>query len=257
MRFVGAALRCRRCYAWDTMPHSASPDWLDKTGYGVIGSFTLNGGEHVKAEIVDYDEETNELVVEPITSTEAHGHGERPTRAIAIDQVLSFDPEPRSSQTWLHSDPCRTAGFSFSRFTLLAGLFLGSTIGSLVLFITRMNSEPYRLQELSALPYTLAVVWLTFAAHRDAPRFLFSCPAVKPQLPHLMLRHVCFLMALCSLQTAALAVRPSLRAGWNLRDSRGETPFEITLLLLCFGLGFVEIYTSRSLLKRAHSDLNL
>jgi hypothetical protein len=137
---------------------------------------------------------------------------------------------------------------------VLTILFLGSTLGSLVLFGTLMNAEPYRLQELSAVSYTLAVVWVTFAAHRSAPRFLFSCPAVKPQLPTLLWRHLGFLVALFLLQTAALSFRLGLPAWWSSRDSKGGTPFETLLLLLCFALGFVEVYTSRSVLTRAHSD---
>jgi hypothetical protein len=135
-------------------------------------------------------------------------------------------------------------------------LFLGSTVGSLVLFVTLMNSRPYRLQELSAVSYTLSVTWLIFAAHRNAPRFLFSCPAVKPLLTTLLWRHISFLIALFLIQTAALSVRPGLPLWWSMRDSKGGNPFEVLLLFLCFGLGIAEVYTGRSLLKRAHSEFS-
>ncbi len=235
------------------MSNHASPDWLDKTGFGVVGRFTLDDGEEVTAEIIDYSEDTNELVVEPIVTRKLHSDGVQTMRSLEIDRVLSFVPEPPSAHVWPHSDPCRTGGSSFLRLAVLASLFLGSTIGSLVLFITWMNSEPYRLQELSAVSYTLAVIWLTFAAHRDAPRFRFSCPAVKSQLPSLLRRHIGFLLALFLLQTAALSIRLALPAWWSSQDSKGGTPFQAVLLLLCLGLGFVEVYTSRSILKRAHS----
>ena len=236
------------------MRRQASPDWLDKTGFGVIGRFTLNDGEDVTAKIVDYNEDSNELLVEPITTVETHGNDKQTTRAIAVDRVLAFAPELRSSHAWPHSDPGRTGRFSFARFTMLASLFLGSTFGSLVLFITLMNGEPYRLQELSAVSYTFAVVWLTFAAHRNAPRFLFSCPAVKSRLPTLLSRHIGFLVVLVLLQTAALSVRLRLPTWWISRDSKGGSPFQLLLLFLCCGLGLAEVYTGRSILKRAHSD---
>lgn len=236
-----------------TMPHQVSPDWLDKTGFGVVGRFTLNGDEHLTAEIVDYNESTNEIIVEPISTDEAGSYGKRTVRAIEIDHVLSFDPEPRSSYAWRQSDPCRTGGFSLPRFTVLTILFLSATVGSIVLFITLMNREPYRLQELSAVSYTLSVAWLTFAAHREAPRFLFSCPAVKPKLSTLIRRHIGFLLALFLLQTAALSTLPRLPAWWSSIDSRVGTPFETVLLLLCFGLAIAEVHTNRSILKRAHS----
>ena len=238
------------------MPNQASPDWLDKTGFGVIGKFTLNDGEELTAEILDYREDTNELIVEPIATVARNGTGKQTTRAIEVDHVLSFDPEPRSSHAWPHSDPCRTGGSSLSRLTVLASLFLGSTVGSLALFVTLMDSIPYRLQELSAVSYTLSVIWLIFAAHRNTPRFLFSCPAVKPQLPTLLWRHISFLLALFVIQTAALSVRSELPPWWSMRDSKGGSPFEIFLLFLCFGLGLAEVYTSRSLLKRAHSEFS-
>ncbi len=238
------------------MPHQASPDWLDKTGFGVIGKFTLNDGEELTAEIVDYSEDTNELIIEPIATVATGESGKQMTRAIEIDSVLSFDPEPRSSHAWPLSDPCRTGGSSLLRLTVLISLFLGSTVGSLVLFVTLMDSRPYRLQELSAVSYTLSVTWLIFAAHRNAPRFLLSCPAVKPLLPTLLWRHISFLIALFLIQTAALSVRPGLPLWWCMRDSKGENPFEVLLLLLCLGLGFAEVYTSRFLLKRAHSEFS-
>lgn len=229
---------------------------MDRTGFGAIGKFVLSDGEELSAEIVDYSEDTNELIVQPIDTMATDGIGKQTTRAVEVDHILSFDPESRSSHAWPHSDPCRTGGSSLSRLTVLVSLFLGSTVGSVVLFVTLMDSKAYRLQELSAVSYTLSVIWLIFAAHRSAPRFLFSCPAVKPQLPTLLWRHISFLIALFVIQTAALSVRSGLPPWWSMRDSKGGSPFEILLLFLCVGLGLAEVYTSRSLLKRGHSEFS-
>ena len=238
------------------MRDEVAPNWMDKTGFGVVGRFTLDDGEQVIAEIVDFNEEANEIIVQATPTVGSDKSVEQSTRGIAVDCVLAFDPEPRSLHAWPHSDPCRNRSFSGSRFALMTTLFLSSIVGSLALFITLMNDAPCRLQELSALSYTLSVVFATFAALREAPPYMFSCPAVRSQIPRLLRRHAGFLLALFLLQTVALTIRPSLPAWWSLRDLKGETPFELVLLFMCFGLGFIQIFTNRSLLKRAHSDFN-
>jgi hypothetical protein len=95
------------------MPHQASPDWLDKTGFGVIGKFTLNDGEKLIAEIVDYSEDTNELIIEPIARVATGGSGKQMTRAIEIDACFRSTPNHvhrmlgrtliRAGQEGLHS----------------------------------------------------------------------------------------------------------------------------------------------------------
>ena len=236
------------------MAEEKSSDWLDKTGFGVVGRFTLDDGEQVTAEIVEFNEGTNEIVVQPIPGSASQINVEQLTRAIAVDCVLSFDPEANSSHISQHSDPCRNSSFSISRFVLMTTLFLSATVGSLALFITFMNREPYRLQELSTISYTFAVVFATFAAIKGDRHYLFSCPIVKSQISQLLLRHVGFLIALVLLESAGLAIRSSLPAWWSLRDSKGGTPFELFLSLSCYGLGFVEVFTNRSILQRAHSE---
>src|SRR5436309_11667583 len=85
---------------------------------------------------------------------------------------------------------------------------------------------------------------------RRCPPYMFTCPAVQTQVSRLLWRHLSFLVALCALQTLALAVRPNLPDWWNT-DRRG-TPFEIALLFLCLGLGYAQVFTNRRLLDRAH-----
>jgi hypothetical protein len=85
---------------------------------------------------------------------------------------------------------------------------------------------------------------------------MFTCPAVQPQFSRLLGRHLGFLVVLFVLQTAALAARPNLPAWWNIADRKGTTPFDLALALLCFGLGYAQVFTNRSLLDRAHREFS-
>lgn len=87
---------------------------------------------------------------------------------------------------------------------------------------------------------------------------MFTCPAVQPQLFRLLWRHLGFLVALFALQTGALAVRPHLPAWWNTDSggSRSGPPFELALLFLCAGLAWIQIFTNRRLLDRAHREFS-
>lgn len=58
------------------------------------------------------------------------------------------------------------------------------------------------------------------------------------------------------LQTLALALHPKLSDWWDTLDSKGTTPFEIALPLLCLALAYTQVFTNRSLLKRAHHDFS-
>jgi len=142
----------------------------------------------------------------------------------------------------------------------MATLLLCMTVGSLLLFILLMD-RPYGLQAASAISYTISVVFLTFArtgtrGGKDLPPYMFTCPAVRPQLSHLVRRHLGFLVVLFALQTAALAARPNLPDWWKIKDSKGGTWFEIALLFLCIGLGYAQVFTNRSLLDRTHRDFS-
>ncbi|MDP9052013.1 MAG: hypothetical protein M3O31_15035, partial [Acidobacteriota bacterium] len=86
--------------------------------------------------------------------------------------------------------------------------------------------------------------------------YKFTCPAVEPQIPRLLLRHLICLVALFVLETVALAVHPHVSDWWNIQDKKGATPFEIVLLLLGIGLAMAQIQTSKSLLNRAHREFS-
>jgi hypothetical protein len=132
------------------------------------------------------------------------------------------------------------------------------TVGSLPLFFLLMK-RPYGFQAASAIVYTIFAVFFTFArtgtrTGKDIPPYMFTCPAVQPQFPCLLRRHLGFLVALVALQTAALATRPNLPEWWNIKDKKGASPFDLALMLLCFGLGCTQVFTNRSLLDRAHRE---
>ncbi len=154
------------------------------------------------------------------------------------------EPQLHAARQWPHSDPCRDRTFSPPRFVLMATIFLCLTIGSLPLFLL-LTSKPYGLQEASILSYTLFVLFFTFArtgsrGGPDLPPFKFKCPAVRPQIPRLLWRHAGFLVALFTLQTAMLAVHTYLPGWWNMKDRKGATPFDLVLVLVCFGLGYAQ-----------------
>lgn len=233
------------------MPDSELPQWLDKADVGTVGVLTLDDGERMPAQVVGFDEERDELVVDVISPKRSHRNGLQDGHAIPVSRIVSFEPQPRAAQSWPYSDPCRGSSFSRARFALMAMLFLCLILGSLPLFFLLMN-KPYGLQQASMIVYTIFAVFFTFAATRGFRRYLFTCPAVKPQVPHLLWRHLGFLGALLALQTAVLAARPNLPEWWNIKDKKGATPFDLVLIFLCLGLGYAQVLTNRSLLDRAH-----
>ncbi len=171
--------------------------------------------------------------------------------------MLPLAAEEQMREAAEAEDPCRDRSFSPARFVLMLALFLSMTVGSLPLFFLLMK-EPYGFQAASAVVYTLFEVFFTFArtgsrGGKDLPPYMFTCPAVRPQLPRLLRRHVGFLIALFAIQTVALTVRPHLPAWWNT-GVRG-TPFDIALMLLSVGLGYTQVFTNRSLLEGAHREL--
>jgi hypothetical protein len=141
-----------------------------------------------------------------------------------------------------------------------ATIFLCLIVGSIPLFLL-LASRPYGLQEASIITYTLFEVFFTFARTGtregpDLPPYKFTCPAVEPQVPRLLWRHLGFLVALFAFQTAMLAVRPHLHDWLNMQDRKGTTPFDLALILLCLGLGYAQVFTNRSLLDRAHREFS-
>ena len=231
---------------------------MDKANIGTVAVLTLDHGESLTGEVRDFDDERNELIVDVVSSDRTHSKSSERRHAIPISRVLSFEPRPRAEQPWPYSDPCRDTSFSFPRFALMATLFLCLIIGSLPLFFLLMK-RPYGFQEASAITYTIFAVFFTFArtgtkTGKDLPPYMFKCPAVQTRFCRLLWRHVGFLVALFSLETLALAIRPNLPDWWNT-DRRG-TPFEIALLFLCVGLGYTQVFTNRRLLERAHQEFS-
>ena len=240
------------------MPDTELPEWMDKADEGTVAAITLDDGERITAQVRDYNDEQNELVVDVISSNHPHPKSDQRSRSIQVGRVVSFEPRLRAEQPWPYSDPCRSTSFSGGRFALMTTLFLCLIVGSLPLFLVLMN-RPYGLQEASVIDYTIAVVFFTFArtgrrGGKDLPPFMFTCPAVRTQISGLLWRHLGFLVALFALQTAGLAFRSKLPDWWNSPDSKGGTPFELAFMFSCGGLGFAQVYINRRLLDRAHRE---
>jgi hypothetical protein len=241
------------------MPDSEFPQWLDNASAGTIGVLTLDDGDCMTAQVVSFDDERDELVVDVISPKRHHREGGQDGDVIPISRIISFQPQlDRAAQPWPYSDPCRAASFSSSRFVLMSTLFLSMTVGSLPLFFLLMK-RPYGFQAASAIVYTIFAVFFTFAhtggrGGKDLPPYMFTCPAVQSQFSDLLRRHLGFLVVLFVLQTAVLATRPHLPEWWNLEDRKRGTPFDVALLLLCLGLGYAQVFTNRSLLNRAHRE---
>ena len=173
---------------------------------------------------------------------------------------MEVDTPYRAEQRSPYSDPCQGTSFSLARFALMATLFLCMTVGSVPLFLLLMK-RAYGFQAASAIVYTIGVVFFTFArtgskTAKDLPPYMFTCPAVQSQFPHLLRCQLGFLVALIALQTVALAVRPHLPDWWNTESGRGGTAFDVALLLLCIGLGYTQVFANRVVLQRAHQELN-
>ena len=235
------------------------PKWLDEVDVGTVAVLTLDDGERLTADILNLNDGCDKLIVDVVSSNRPYAKNDKRSRTIPVSRVVSFEPRSRGEQSWPYSDPCRRAAFSIARFALLATLFLSWTLGSVPLFLLLMKKPPYGIPEASVVVYTIFVVFFTFASTgtrtgKDTPPYMFTCPAVKTQVSRLLWRHLGFLVALFALQTLALEVRPNLPDWWNT-DRKG-TPFEVALLLLCFGLGYAQVLTNRRLLDRAHREFS-
>jgi hypothetical protein len=235
-----------------TMPDTELLPWPERLDLGDIGVLTLDTGEQLTAEVVDYDENRDELLFQIVSPSGTQLEESERQRAIPSASIVSFAHQPRDAQPWPHTDPCRHAPFSLSRLLLMTTLFLSMTLGSILLFAFTIG--PHRVQKSTAVSYTLFVVFFTFAATKKFPRYNFTCPAVRVRISDLLLRHLCILLAILVLETAALSIRSSLPAWWNMEDQKGTTPFELTLYVLLFGFGWTQILTNRSLLKRSHQN---
>jgi hypothetical protein len=234
------------------------PKWLDEVNVGTLAVLTLDDGECLTADILNLDDERDNFIVDVVSSNRPDAKNHKRRRAIPVARVVSLESRPRGEQPWPYSDPCRGKAFSFGRFVLMSTLFLSWTLGSVPLFLL-LTHRPYGVQGASVVVYTVFVLFFTFASTgtrtgKDIPPYMFTCPVVKPQVSRLLRRHLGFLVALFALQTMALEVRPNLSDWWDT-DRKG-TPFELTLALVCFGLGYAQVITNRRLLDRAHQEFS-
>jgi hypothetical protein len=251
----------RRNLTTDDAKRHFAPAWLEKADVGMVGVLTLESGERITAEVVGLNEEGDRLSVKVISPDRPLRNGRQKHRTVLFHRIVSFEPQPDLMAHWPFSDPCRDISLSNPRFIVLATIFLCLIVGSLPLYLLLIG-RPYGLQKASIITYTLFEVFFTFArtgggiSGPDVPPFKFTCPAVEPQIPRLLWRHLGFLLALFVVQTAMLAVRPHIPAWWTTQDRKGFTPFDGALFLLCFGLAWTQVRTNRSLLDRAHREFS-
>ena len=154
------------------------------------------------------------------------------------------------------SDPCLAPiSFSIERFVIFLPVFLSMTVGSVLLFMF-LSDHPLGIQLVALVCYTSAIVLYTFSANRGMPRYLFSCPIVRRELPRLAKRYVAFIAVLLFLLTVALRLRPQLPASWLFASGgyKSMPPFTWALLLLSACLALAHILTNRSILNRAHLE---
>ena len=260
-RVLGNEL-ARRNLTFDEAKRHFAPEWLDKANAGTLGVLVLQNSERLTVQVVGLNEDGDRLSVRVIPSEGFTRKGlptRRSHRYIPLRRITSFEPQPRLMEQWPFSDPCRF-GSSGPRILLMSAIFLCMTLGSLLL-VTLLRSTPYGLHVSSMAFYTFFVLFFTFAttgsiSSGNVPGYKFTCPAVEPQIPRLLWRHIIFLVALFVLETAATTVHPYLPDWWNIQDKKGSTPFEIALLLLGIALALAQIHTNKSLLNRAHREFS-
>jgi hypothetical protein len=254
----------RRKLTPDDAKRRFAPEWLDQADVGTLGVLTLANGERLTVQLDGSNEEGDRLSVQVIPSEGFTRMGLRTRRShryIPLNRIASFEPRPDLLAHWPFSDPCRDISLSNPRFIVLTTIFLCLIPGSLPLFLLLVR-RPWGIQEASIITYTLFEVYFTFArtggglSGGSIPPFKFTCPAVEPQIPRLLWRHLGFLFALFALQTAILAARPHLPNWWFVEDKKGMTPFAGALLSLCLALAYTQVLTNRALLNRAHREFS-
>jgi len=95
---------------------------------GTVAVLTLDNGERLTAEVRDFNDERDELVVDVVSGNRTHSNNSQRSRMIPIRRVVSFEPRPRAGQRWPYSDPCRDTSFSFARFVLMTTLHRGPRV---------------------------------------------------------------------------------------------------------------------------------
>ncbi len=252
----------QRKLSFDEAKRYFAPEWLDKADAGALGVLSLANGERITAQIVGLNEEGDRLSIQVIPAAGFTRKGLRTRRShryIPLHRIASFEPRPDFMEQWPFSDPCRHQS-SGPRLLLMSAIFLCMTMGSPIAMAV-LRDLLYRVQFVSLIAYTLFVLFFTFATTGsrgggNVPGYKFTCPAVEPQIPRLLWRHLIFLVALFVLETAAQSIHPHLPGWWNIQDKKGSTPFEAVLLLLGIGLAITQILTNKSLLNRAHWEFS-
>jgi hypothetical protein len=129
-------------------------------------------------------------------------------------------------------DPCLVpTSFSIERFAFFLPVFLSMTLGSGLLFIY-LSDYMFAIQLAALVCYTSAVVLYTFSANRGMPRYLFSCPIVRNELPRIAKRYMAFIAILFFLVTVALRLRPQLPASWLIANGgyKSTPPFHLGIV---------------------------
>jgi hypothetical protein len=223
---------------------------------GYVATLVLEGGETTIAQILRIDPDDNTLIADVLGSNPPHPGSDQHASAIPLGRILSVTPAPAGfapRRALPPPDPCRFPVTDMPRriaFMMLFFLILGPGAGFLFYWL---SGKPYGIQCASMIVYSAAVPFLTFTRTRGLKRhYLFRCPFVRPQLPQLAVRHAGFLAALFILQTAAFQYQSRLPAFMTTGTVGGMPTFDFVLLVITMGLGYIQVFTSRKLLDRAH-----
>jgi hypothetical protein len=125
------------------------------------------------------------------------------------------------------------------------------------IFLVAMADLPFGIQLASLIPYTAFVALGTFSAQRGMQPYVFECSIVQRTMPRLLRRHCNFVVAIILLETIALRLTRYMPASWLSSKGRDGSPFHITLVVLCLCIASVQVFTNRTLLKRAHEKSSL
>ncbi len=152
-------------------------------------------------------------------------------------------------------DPCSDQdSVSTERFLQFLPAILTMVPGSVLLFIF-FEGWPIGTQIASSIVYSAAAFFYTFSG-RGLSRYLLDCPVVQHQWDRLVLRHFGFLIALFTVETIALRLRPRVPRSWLVAQGRNMPPYTLMMFILCGSLLMMEVISNRSLLKRAHVEQN-
>ena len=120
------------------------------------------------------------------------------------------------------------------------------------IFLFPMADLSFGIQLASLIPYTAFVALGTFSAQRGMQPYFFECSIVQQTMPRLLRRHCNFLVAMLLLEAIALRLSVHMPASWFSSKGKDGSPFAITLCVLCLCIAFVQVFTTRALLERAH-----